>query len=65
MKDFSELLNYITIFDSTIAIEEFKRSKKTQYKRMLRGFCESEINNAYLLSQLYNTILHVDEMKLE
>jgi hypothetical protein len=65
LNDFSELLNYITIFDSTIAIEEFKRSKTTQYKRMLRAFSECEISNAYLLSQLYNTILHVDEMKQE
>lgn len=63
IEDYRKLTNFITILHGLVVIDKFKKTKVTQYKRMLRAFSVREITNCHITANLCHGILQLDDIK--
>lgn len=63
IEDFRKLINFITIYHGSLAIDKFKKQKMQQYRKMLQNMSTRSINNAYLAATLNSGILQIFEQQ--
>lgn len=63
IEDFRKLINFITIYHGSLAIDKFKKQKMQQYRKMLQNMSTRSINNAYLSATLNSGILQIFEQQ--
>ena len=63
LEDYKKLINFITLFHGTMAIDKFKRTKVEQYEKMLNSVSMREISNAHLSATLFHNILELSDKK--